>query len=564
MSKAGNGRFRRALAQRDFRLLVVSYVVDQVGSWSYSVVVAVYLYDSTHSPQWLAAAAGSRWITGLLLSGYGGVLADRYERTRVMFVCAVLSLLVMSGITAVIATGAPPGVLVALSGLAAAVGVAYQPAAGALTPEIVGERDLAAANSMFTTLENLVVVIGPGIGGLLLLTGEPAIGAALNAASYAVAAVIVRRLQVRSTGGARDESGGSFAQWLTGLRTLAGHRVAVILVAYCALDSAVYGACAVLFVPLSQRLGSGSNGYSYLLAAQALGGVAAAGLANRLSGSTRLTAVIFGSVALQALPFLATAPLHSPLPAIALQVLSGAGMMILDVLAVTALQRDLPREVLSRVLGVLGALILLGTVVGSFAASALLVHTDLFVTLVAMGVGFPALALVGVPALWRSDKAAARLAEALRPRVELLQTLDLFAGVDRPALERLAAAGREQSFLPQQVVIREGEIADALWILTTGSVTVAARGDRDVARELPPVVAPGYVGELGLLHGIPRTATVRAREPSILLRLDGAAFLDCLETAPASPSLLSIASIRWARTPGRGDQPPGQPETSQV
>ena len=60
----------------------------------------------------------------------------------------------------------------------------YQPAAGALTPEVVGEKDLAAANSIFSALESLVVVVGPGIGGLLLLTGRPVISVAINAASF--------------------------------------------------------------------------------------------------------------------------------------------------------------------------------------------------------------------------------------------------------------------------------------------------------------------------------------------------------------------------------------------
>ena len=73
----------------------------------------------------------------------------------------------------VVAVHAPVGLVLALSALSAAALAPYQPASGALTPEVVGEKDLAAANSIFAALENLVVVIGPGIGGLLLLTGRP-------------------------------------------------------------------------------------------------------------------------------------------------------------------------------------------------------------------------------------------------------------------------------------------------------------------------------------------------------------------------------------------------------
>ena len=83
--------------------------------------------------------------------------------------------------------------------------IPYRPAAGALTPEVAGEKDLAAANSIFATLENLMVVVGPGIGGLFLLTGRPVIGVAVNAASFVVAAGIIARLRVRSRGGASAE-----------------------------------------------------------------------------------------------------------------------------------------------------------------------------------------------------------------------------------------------------------------------------------------------------------------------------------------------------------------------
>ena len=50
-----------------------------------------------------------------------------------------------------------------------------------------------------------------------------------------------------------------------------------MLVLYCGFDSAIYGASTVLYIPLSEHLGTGPNGYSYLLAGAALGGVVAAG-----------------------------------------------------------------------------------------------------------------------------------------------------------------------------------------------------------------------------------------------------------------------------------------------
>lgn len=548
-------RFRDALRVRDFRLLVVAYIIDALGSWAYSVVLAVYVFDRTHSTQWLAAVATSRWVVGLLVGGYAGVIADRYERTRVMVISALSSATVMAVIAVVVGTNGPVWTLIALSALSAIVASPYRPASGALTPDVVGEKDLVAANSLFSTLESLTVVLGPAAGGLLLLTGEPVTGVIVNAASFVVAAAIVVRLQVRAKGSA-DADGNAFAQWLTGLRALSRERVAMMLVLFCALDSAIYGASTVLYIPLSEHLGTGSSGYSYLLAGSALGGVIAAGLANKLSSASRLAPVILGSIMLQAFPYAVTATVHAPALAFVLQVISGVGMIIVDVLAYTALQRDLPREVLSRVLGVFDAVVLAFIVAASFAGAALLSGQGLHTTLLIVGFGFPAISLLGLPALRKADRTSAALVARLAPRVDLLRKLDLFTGAPHSVLERLAQRLEEQQVPADTVLIREGDEADALWVLVSGTLSIRARGVSDVDVDLPPVHAPAYVGELGLLHNAPRSATVSTLGDAVVWRIEGTEFLDALEAAPASVSLQNVARTRLARTQAPPPMPP--------
>jgi CRP-like cAMP-binding protein len=283
--------------------------------------------------------------------------------------------------------------------------------------------------------------------------------------------------------------------------------------------------------------------------------VLGAGLANRLSAGQRLAPVIMGSICLQALPFLATVPVRAPALAAALQVISGVGMVIVDVLAITTLQRDLPRGVLSRVFGVFDTVVLGGVLLASLGAGILLAHAGVGVALIAIGAGIPAIGLTGLPTLVRADRSSAAAARRLRPRVELLSALDLLAGADRNTLERLAAAAEEAVLPAGSVVIREGNHADALWILVRGALSVQATGDGPGPRKLAPVTAPGYVGELGLLHGIPRTATVRVSQDATLLRIRGEDFLSALQDSRPSASLLALAGARLARTPGR--VPPG-------
>ena len=151
-------------------------------------------------------------------------------------------------------------------------------------------------------------------------------------------------------------------------------------------------------------------------------------------------------------------------------------MIIVDVLAITSLQRDLPGEVLSRVLGVFDTIVLGGILLASLAAGILLAHAGLDVALIAIGAGFPAIALVGLPALLRADRSSAAQAERLRPRVELLSALDLLAAADRNTLERLAAAATEMTLPAGSTLIREGDAPDALWVLERGELSVTRHG----------------------------------------------------------------------------------------
>src|SRR5690349_727790 len=95
---AGRSRYRDALRYRDMRILIASFLVDQIGSWSFVVVIAVYVFDRTQSTQWLAVLGICRWAPGLVLASYGGVIADRYERVMVLITSSLVSAVLMAGI----------------------------------------------------------------------------------------------------------------------------------------------------------------------------------------------------------------------------------------------------------------------------------------------------------------------------------------------------------------------------------------------------------------------------------------------------------------------------------
>jgi MFS family permease len=547
VAERGSNRYMAALRVDDLRTLVSAFVVDGAATWSYIVVLIAYVYGRTHSAAWVTAIVCVRYTTGMVLGGYGGVLADRYDRRRVLMVSAAAASLVTFAIAVIVQTNAPLLLLVAASALLSAVCTPVRPAAGALIPEVVNERDLVAANSIFAFLESVIVVLGPAVGGLLLLTGKPVYGVLLNAASFVAAAVLYSRLQVRSRGSA-EPGGNVVKQWITGVSVLSQHRKALVLTGFLVLDSAAFSGANVLLPALSEHLGAGSTGYSLLVGANALGGVIAAGLANRLAKSPRLATVIMGSIVLECVPLWLCVYAPNIVSGLILQVLSGVGMVIVDVLAFTALQRDLPRDVLGRVLSAVEVLILGSSLFVAIATSFLYSRFGLAWGLALVGLAFPLIGLAGLPSLRAVDRAAAQRLAELQPYIELLERVDLFSGASRGVLEHLAGLVEQMTVTADTVLIRQGDEPDDLWILAEGLLRVSTVLPDTSIRTLPPVEAPGYVGEIGLLHRLPRSATVVTGTECQLLRIPGQEFLAALEQAQPSPGMISRAGTRLARS----------------
>jgi CRP-like cAMP-binding protein len=146
------------------------------------------------------------------------------------------------------------------------------------------------------------------------------------------------------------------------------------------------------------------------------------------------------------------------------------------------------------------------------------------------------------------DEANVAQLAALEPRLLALGRLGIFAEASRPVLERLAAESVESAVPAGTTLIREGDEADAFFVLLEGEMAVRARGEGVSEVDLPSMEEGTYFGEIGLLERIPRTATVTAARDSRVLRISGDDFLETLADAPASTALLEGARSRLART----------------
>lgn len=544
--------YRSALAQRDLRLLFGGLLVSATGSWAYNVALLAFLYDRTHSLSWVAGAGLARFIPALLLSAYGGVIAERTERVRLMLRADLVCALWQGLLAVVAATEGPIVIALGLALLTSATNVVYSPAVAATIPSVVSEDGLVAANALNGTIDNLVVVLGPAVGAGLLLIGSPATAFAVNAATFVISAALVSRIRSRSRPVDVTEQGtaGPLAQMVVGLRTILALRAARTLVAFCALVSFVYGSDTVLFVGVAEhRLGTGSEGFGYLLAGLGVGGILMAAAVNRIAGSRRLAPIIIAGVAGYCLPTALLTTIHSPGVAFGLEIVRGASTLVVDVLAITSLQRAVPAAQLARVFGAFFAFILGAISLGTVITPAIVSLWGLNAGLLTMAFAPFVIGLIGYPALLAIDRQTSVRTAALAPRVAILEGLGIFATASRAVLERLAADATEVAFQPATVIVREGEPAEALFVLVEGEVEVTARGESGgVERALRRMTAPTYFGEIGVLERIPRTATVTALSVCRCERIEGDALLAALAAAPPSSTMMENARSRLAIT----------------
>jgi CRP-like cAMP-binding protein len=232
--------------------------------------------------------------------------------------------------------------------------------------------------------------------------------------------------------------------------------------------------------------------------------------------------------------------IHSPVLAVMVQVVRGGSTLIVDVLALTALQRAVPKDQLGRVMGVFWAFIIGAIALGTVITPAISNGFGLDAGLWTMAVAPILLALFALPALQRVDRETAVASAALTPKVALLEQLGIFASASRPLLERLASGMEEREFPGGTEIITQGEDADYLYVLMEGTVEVTSSGEAGG----PPVPirtmeAPTYFGEIGILEHIPRTANVTASGDCRCALIDGAELLEAIQTANASSSMLA-------------------------
>jgi CRP-like cAMP-binding protein len=544
------GLLRPVVAHRDLRLLLAGQAASQTGDWLYSVSLLAFVYAKTDSPTWVAVAGIVRLLPYLIFGTLGGVVADRYERRAVMIASDLIRAATMVTLAVVALEGAVTVALL-IVGISVVAATPYQPALSAMIPSLVPEDDLAAANSAMSVIENVALALGPAIGGVLLLVGSPAASFALNGVTFLVSAVLLLLVRARSKASAESQEQPFFSRLTAGFSAIAHSADVAMLMAAIFAATILYGLESVLLVVVSEeRLGTGSNGVGWLFAAMGVGGLLGAGLSSRLAATPRPGGPLALSMCLLGAAFVGLAFTTVPAIAYVLLTLDGAGAVLLDVLAITLLQRTVAQDVLARVFGIMMTLAVGGTLLGSLLAPVLLNLFGIRSALLITGAMLPILALMAAPRLRALNRNAAQAQTELAPRLELLRGLRIFDGASPQILEAISVSMTEQHVSAAEVVIREGEPATVFFVIASGTLRVLASGESGSSpAEVNRLQAGDYFGEIGLLERIPRTATVQATEDSIVYRISGDSFLDAVTQAPVISGVLLGGVMRGlART----------------
>ncbi|MEW5762045.1 MAG: MFS transporter [Bacillota bacterium] len=397
----GRTRPLAALRHRNYRLYWTGQCVSVIGTWMQNVAQSWLVLELTNSAFLLGLVGVAQFAPILLFSLFGGVIADRLPRRRLivltqsamMVLAFVLGILVLTGkvrYTHVV-------VLAALMGTLNAVDM---PARQSFIIELVGRRDLMNGIALHSSLFNTARVVGPALAGLVIARFGLAVCFLVNAASYV--AVLVQLLRLRLPAGRERPVGGGpvIEEIAAGLRYIRGAPDILLPILLLGMVSILAVNFNVL-VPVFARevLHRGAQGFGFLLAAHGLGALVGALTLAWLSHAGPSRKLVLGGILGLCVAQLALAAVRSYAAAVALLALAGWSMILFVGTVNTSVQLAADDRFRGRVMSVYTLVFIGVTPVGNFLAGSV---AHLRGAPVAFAAG-AALALLGTACavLWR-------------------------------------------------------------------------------------------------------------------------------------------------------------------
>jgi MFS family permease len=363
--------FRALQVHRNFRLFWIGQTVSLIGTWMQQVGQGWLALELTNSAFLVGVVAAAGNFPVLLLSLYGGVIADRRSKLRIVIICQALLLVLAASLWWFTWTGRINfHWLLALTILGGIVSAFEIPARQAMIVELVSREDLVDAIALNSGGFNLARIVGPSIAAIVLAKFGLAWCFGIDALSYL--AVLASLSQIRLPAWAPLQHLVSpFEQLTQGFKYMRSSRAVKGLMGVIAVNS-IFGFQYLTMMPVIARdvLHTGASGYGLLLTFVGIGALTGAlslaGLGGRIRRGRLLNATAYAFAGLTIL-FSLVRSVH--LAAFVLLFL-GLTMLINGALANGILQTVVPDELRGRVMATYIFVYVGFTPIGSFIAGA--------------------------------------------------------------------------------------------------------------------------------------------------------------------------------------------------
>lgn len=345
-----------AFGNRDYALYAAGNFISLVGLWMQRIGVGWLTWQLTESPFWLGAVAFADLFPALIVGPFAGVLADRYDRRRILVWTQALSFGQAATLAALTEFGhINVHVVFTLTLLLGIVAAVSQPARLTLVPALVRRDDLNAAFALNSVSFNTARFIGPVVAGAIVAVADIAATFAANALTYLAMLVTLLLIRADTTPSTRPRRGGVLAElWQGTVYSLRHPVIAPLLM--------VISAMAILGKPVADLLpgfadvvfARGAAGLATLVAAMGAGAIAGGvwlagrgstdGLVDLAIGST-----VAGGVLIAAFAFCGNYWL-----AIAILALASAALSVVGITTQTLIQSVVDDDKRGRVVGIWG------------------------------------------------------------------------------------------------------------------------------------------------------------------------------------------------------------------
>jgi len=336
-----------------FRRLFLANAQSQLGSGAAYVALLLLAFHRLHSGWAVALVLLGDFLPGIVLSAPFGALADRCDRRRLAIAADVIRAGAFVGIALV-----PSFASTIIFALLAGVGTSlWRPAVNAALPGLVAADERSAATAAWGLCMNVGMTAGPALSALALLFASPGLVLVVNAATFAVSALLISNVALGRSGVAGDACDDAPAAASDGMRTASRLPGVFVLIAVSS-GTVLAAAMSNVAEPILSvgPLHGGDSGYGLLVSLYGAGMVAGTIVNSRASSSVaRLRVRWLVGLALTGAMLLGSGMAPALLLAAVTFMLTGAGNAMVTGPEMRLLQELTPERMMGRVFGLYDA-----------------------------------------------------------------------------------------------------------------------------------------------------------------------------------------------------------------